>query len=173
MVHLVPYTPPCLSFSAIHSSIFHYHIDSPTGERTVHGVEMVDGSTLTADIILTGCSPYHTFVELMGNKDQEDLGSDSYNINSSNSSNNSKSKSSQYEQSSRSSQFKHHVEHTDFSCGAFKINLAVNKLPNFSCYPSPEDGSVGPMHRGTLRVSTIKLSIVQYSLIQCNKVDWN
>ena len=113
---------------------------------------MVDGSALTADIILTGCSPYHTFVELMGNKDQEDLGSDSYNIDSRNNSNKSKSKSksSQYEKRNKVSKFKHHVEHTDFSCGAFKINLAVNKLPNFSCYPSPEDGSVGPMHRGTL-----------------------
>jgi phytoene dehydrogenase-like protein len=38
----------------------------------------------------------------------------------------------------------------DFSCGAFKINCAVNELPNFTCFPSPKDGSVGPMHRGTV-----------------------
>jgi phytoene dehydrogenase-like protein len=36
------------------------------------------------------------------------------------------------------------------SCGAFKINCAVDSLPNFTCYPSPLDGSVGPMHRGTI-----------------------
>lgn len=38
----------------------------------------------------------------------------------------------------------------DFSCGAFKINCAIDKLPNFTCYPSPADGSAGPMHRGTI-----------------------
>jgi phytoene dehydrogenase-like protein len=26
----------------------------------------------------------------------------------------------------------------------------VNKLPNFTCYPSPADGNPGPMHRGTV-----------------------
>ena len=29
---------------------------------------MMDGSVLTADTVLTGCSPYHTFVELMNEK---------------------------------------------------------------------------------------------------------
>jgi phytoene dehydrogenase-like protein len=38
----------------------------------------------------------------------------------------------------------------DFSCGAFKINCAVDKLPNFLCYPSPADGKPGRMHRGTV-----------------------
>jgi phytoene dehydrogenase-like protein len=47
-------------------------------------------------------------------------------------------------------QFRHHLRHTDFACGAFKINLAVNKLPNFTCYPSPVDGTPGPMHMGTI-----------------------
>ena len=35
-------------------------------------------------------------------------------------------------------------------CGAFKINCAVDRLPNFSCYPSPADGKVGPQHIGTV-----------------------
>ena len=118
---------------------------------------MVDGTVLTADIILTGCSPYHTFVELMGTQDQENLESDTNNIKSKN--NNSRSENSQNE----ISKFQHHVEHTDFSCGAFKINLAVDKLPNFSSYPSPKDGSVGPMHRGTFCVSAEKFSRAQYS----------
>lgn len=34
-------------------------------------------------------------------------------------------------------------------CGAFKINCAVDKLPNFECYPSSPDGLPGPQHRGT------------------------
>jgi phytoene dehydrogenase-like protein len=38
----------------------------------------------------------------------------------------------------------------DYSCGAFKINCAVDKLPNFLCYPSPSNGTAGPMHKGTV-----------------------
>jgi len=51
--------------------------------------------------------------------------------------------------------FLHHIRFTDFSCGAFKINCAVDKLPNFTCFPSPSDGSVGPMHRGTIHFESL------------------
>lgn len=39
---------------------------------------------------------------------------------------------------------------TDFTCGALKINCAIDKLPNFTCYPSPPGGLAGPMHMGTV-----------------------
>lgn len=42
------------------------------------------------------------------------------------------------------------ILYLEFACGAFKINCAVDKLPNFTCYPSPADGSPGPMHMGTI-----------------------
>ena len=32
--------------------------------------------------------------------------------------------------------FSQRIKTTDYSCGAFKINLAVNELPNFKCYPT-------------------------------------
>lgn len=38
----------------------------------------------------------------------------------------------------------------EYSCGAFKINCALSKLPNFACFPSPSDGKPGPMHMGTI-----------------------
>lgn len=38
----------------------------------------------------------------------------------------------------------------DYSCASFKINCAVDRLPNFSCMPSPSDGTPGVMHRGTI-----------------------
>eukprot|EP00002_Diphylleia_rotans_P031907 TRINITY_DN6654_c0_g1_i2.p1 TRINITY_DN6654_c0_g1~~TRINITY_DN6654_c0_g1_i2.p1 ORF type:complete len:347 (+),score=40.17 TRINITY_DN6654_c0_g1_i2:231-1271(+) len=43
-----------------------------------------------------------------------------------------------------------HITTMDFSCGAFKINCAVDKLPNFLCKPNSPDGKPGPQHRGTV-----------------------
>ena len=31
------------------------------------------------------------------------------------------------------------IEQIDYSCGAMKINLVVNKLPNFKCLPNQSD----------------------------------
>ncbi len=45
-------------------------------------------------------------------------------------------------------------------CGAFKINCAVDRLPNFECYPSPSDGSPGPMHFGTAHLETRLVVVV-------------
>ena len=41
------------------------------------------------------------------------------------------------------SDFKKHIKHTDYSCGAMKINCAVDKLPNFLCCPNSPDGKPG------------------------------
>jgi hypothetical protein len=112
---------------------------SPTGERTAIGVEMADGTVLTADNILTGCSPYHTFVELMGDHREN---------NKTNNKSNTPTTIQNTESNGVFDDFSHHVKSTDFSCGAFKINCAVDRLPNFTCYPSPEGGEPGPMHRG-------------------------
>ena len=39
---------------------------------------------------------------------------------------------------------------SDYSCGSFKINLAVSALPNFLCSPNNLDGSSSPHHRCTI-----------------------
>lgn len=91
------------------------------------GVVMDDGSTIEAETVLSAISPYQTFHELMP-----------------------ASVSTSPAISPILAVYRHHIKHTDFSCGAFKINLAVNKLPNFTCYPSPADGTPGPMHQGTV-----------------------
>lgn len=35
-----------------------------------------------------------------------------------------------------------------------KINCAVDKLPNFRCYPNDPSGEPGPQHRGTIHFET-------------------
>ena len=75
------------------------------------GVKLRTGEEIYADTILSAASVYHTFMELSPGLSDMDIKID---------------------------EFLKHIKHTDHSCGAFKINLAVNKLPNFTCYPSPE-----------------------------------
>jgi phytoene dehydrogenase-like protein len=91
------------------------------------GVVMKDGTKIYADTIISGASPYHTFSELIP---RETL------------------------TSSEQASFLKHVENTDMSCGAFKINLALKTLPEFACYPSPRNATgesiPGPMHMGTV-----------------------
>ena len=36
------------------------------------------------------------------------------------------------------------IDNIDYSCGAMKINLVVNKLPNFKCLPNKDDLKAGP-----------------------------
>jgi len=46
--------------------------------------------------------------------------------------------------------FRRSIEALDFSSATFKLNLALNKLPNFIAYPGNEPG---PQHRGTIHIS--------------------
>ncbi len=89
----------------------------------VRGVELEDGTKLQSDIVLSGTTPYHTFLELLPGLDAalNPLPKD----------------------------FVHHIRFADYSCQAFKINIACNALPNFACYPTAPDGLPGPQHRGT------------------------
>lgn len=97
----------------------------------VTGVVMEDGTEIHADVVLAGCTPYHTFLELLPGLSEI-------------------SEAEQPESSPIPADFTHHTRFADYSCGAFKINCATNSLPNFACCPSPQDGSPGPMHRGTI-----------------------
>eukprot|EP00397_Hematodinium_sp_SG-2012_P020184 GEMP01020781.1.p1 GENE.GEMP01020781.1~~GEMP01020781.1.p1 ORF type:complete len:433 (+),score=91.02 GEMP01020781.1:406-1704(+) len=82
------------------------------------GVRLADGTELRANVVVSNCNPYHTFVELM-------------------------------DQTEEVAPIAHRVKHSEWSCGSFKINCAVDKLPRFRCVenvlPHP-----GPQHRGTI-----------------------
>ncbi|KAK3277937.1 hypothetical protein CYMTET_14091, partial [Cymbomonas tetramitiformis] len=92
----------------------------------VTGVEMADGTQLFADTVLSGTSPYHTFLELMPGLAGDTAGNPV------------------------PAGFRKHVRFADYSCGAFKINCAVDRLPDFACYPTDPSGVAGPQHRGTV-----------------------
>lgn len=81
------------------------------GDRAT-GVLMEDGTELHAPMLLSNATPYHTFLELLPGLARD---------------------SGFEEESPLPRDFQKHIRHVDFSCGAFKINCAVDKLPNYEC----------------------------------------
>jgi hypothetical protein len=47
-------------------------------------------------------------------------------------------------------EFNNAIDNIDYSCGAMKINLVVDKLPNFTCLPNDDNLKPGPQHMGTI-----------------------
>lgn len=92
------------------------------------GVQMIDGSIIEADTIISACTPWHTFVELM--------------------------KPMNPDYPSSYPDFLQRIRSTDYACGSMKINCAVDRLPNFTCLQSKLDSDgkpiAGPQHRGTV-----------------------
>lgn len=93
------------------------------------GVEMEDGTKLRARAVLSNATPYHTFLELMGGGGGAAGGDTTA-------------------PPPLPPTFVQHVKHVDYSSAVFKINLAISKLPHFSCCPSDPSGAPGPQHRG-------------------------
>jgi len=85
---------------------------------------------LEASVVLSSGTPYHTFVELFPSS--------------------SSSSSSSSSTSPLPPDFLQRIRHTDYASGVFKINLALDRLPNFTCCPSPSSNEAGPQHRGTI-----------------------
>uniref|UniRef100_A0A6A7GA50 Pyridine nucleotide-disulfide oxidoreductase domain-containing protein 2 n=1 Tax=Hirondellea gigas TaxID=1518452 RepID=A0A6A7GA50_9CRUS len=105
-------------------------------ESKAIGVELMDGSKIESKIVLSNCTPQRTFVEFI--PDEFDW--------------------SKVTKTGRNS-FINHIKNIDYSCGAFKINCAINELPNFTCAPTPKDGSPGIHHRGTIHFESKMIEI--------------
>merc|ERR1740123_1549715 len=102
-------------------------VTNATVQRLLHdnqrikGVELVDGSQLEADIVVANCTPYHAFVELL--PDHADV---------------------------LPKDFISHIKNVQYSGAPIKINMALDRLPNFTCLPNEETNKPGPQHRGTI-----------------------
>ena len=109
---------------------------APGATTRALGVELADGTRVMASkAVVSGISPYQTFMELLPGFE---------------SSQGFEKRSAGPADPGLPRDFAHHIRHQDFSCGAFKINLAVDALPNFQCCPNSADGAPGPQHNGTI-----------------------
>ncbi len=92
------------------------------------GVRLAGGAVLRARTVVAACTPTHAFLELLPRGALDAF------------------------PPALPPPFARHVAATDHSCGAFKINLALSRLPQFACLPTTTapPGSAGPQHRGTI-----------------------
>lgn len=96
--------------------------------RGVH-VTLEDGTDLEieSNFVLSNCTPYRTFTELLPKDKQEPL---------------------------LGFEFLKRITTADYSCGAFKINCAVNEIPDFVCAPNKDKHTSQLHHRGTIHFET-------------------
>jgi len=102
---------------------------------------MQDGTVLRAKRVVSNATPYHTFLELLPG--YQSLGGHPTGLTGSEGGEGG-------EGSPVPAAFNRHIRFADQACGAMKINVAVDQLPNFLCCPSPADGRPGPQHMGTI-----------------------
>lgn len=95
-------------------------VDLTEDGTRVTGVRLEDGTLIKARAVVAGCAPQHLLKDLLPEALPEDM-----------------------------KPFRKRVLDQDATCGAFKINLAINKIPDFLCCPNV-DGKPGPQHRGTI-----------------------
>jgi len=49
-------------------------------------------------------------------------------------------------------EFLKHIKHFDYNSSVVKINVAIDRLPNFTAYPNKGENTVGPPHMGTIHL---------------------
>eukprot|EP00929_Paragymnodinium_shiwhaense_P033185 TRINITY_DN18267_c0_g3_i1.p1 TRINITY_DN18267_c0_g3~~TRINITY_DN18267_c0_g3_i1.p1 ORF type:complete len:588 (+),score=79.50 TRINITY_DN18267_c0_g3_i1:95-1858(+) len=102
-------------------------VTNATVDRILHkdqracGVQLADGSVLEASTVLANCTPYHAFIELMPDRDEV-----------------------------LPAEFVRHISHVQYSGSPIKINMALDKLPDFTCLPNGPGDVPGPQHQGTI-----------------------
>lgn len=90
--------------------------------KKAEGIVLSDGSEIKSKIVVSACDPDKTFLRFVNDKYPDVL----------------------------PEKFRKRIESINYNSATFKINLAVDKLPNFTCYPNSQDGKPGPQHYGTI-----------------------
>jgi phytoene dehydrogenase-like protein len=95
------------------------------------GVVLEDGTEIKATkCVISNLDPYTTSLKLVSQDDQKKLMPEWY---------------------------RERIRNIDFTSATFKINLAVDKIPEFKCMQSPKsqrnERDAGPEHRGTIHIS--------------------
>jgi len=105
----------------------------------VTGIRLADGRIIESNIVVSNLNAYTTFVDLLKNKNES------------------------------SEQYSAEAKKIDFNSATFKINLAVDRLPNFKVMgrniPSGEPVEPGPEHRGTIHFED-NMDIIDQSYLE-------
>ena len=100
------------------------------GDGAAAGVRLAGGEVVKAKCVLSNATPRVTFEQLLPEAGRAAMPWD----------------------------VRARLEATDYTSGTTKINLAVDRLPQFACMPPRTDGEPGPEHRGTIHLGCESLA---------------
>jgi phytoene dehydrogenase-like protein len=99
------------------------------------GVKTVDGQVIKANRVISNTSIHSTVLGLLKNN------------------------------SSIPKDYVNHVKHLEYASPVFKINVALDQLPNFKCLPNESPNQPGPQHRGTIHMNSETLEEINQSYV--------
>lgn len=126
----------------VNQSVSRIELDQTQSKTT--GVTLADGKFIESEYVLSNATPHVTFQNLMGD----------YNLDKS--------------ENEEVSKFFKRVDKIDYDSGTMKINLAVNKLPNFLANPNIQDNVPMPHHQTTIHLNGENMQLLDQAYLDLN-----
>ncbi len=120
------------------------NIELDNSQTKATGVVLADGKFIESDYVLSNATPHVTFQKLLAKFNLESHSDEEI------------------------SKFFKRVDKIDYDSGTMKINLAVNKLPNFSANPSLSDTVPMPHHRTTIHLNGENMQLLDKAYLDLN-----
>lgn len=120
------------------------HIELNQSNTKAAGVVLADGKFIESDFVLSNATPHVTFQKLMSRFDFENHDNEEI------------------------AKFFKRVDKIDYDSGTMKINLAVNKLPNFLANPNFEENVAMPHHQTTIHLNAENMQMTDTAFLDMN-----
>lgn len=111
------------------------------------GVLLKNGNFIQSDYVLSNCTPETTFNQFLRK----------YNL--------------KKHQDLEVANFFKRIDNIDYESGTMKINLAVNKLPNFKADPNVNENTLMPHHRCTIHINCENMKLIDDAYIEAKHLN--
>lgn len=115
------------------------NIELNDSKKKTNGVLLKDGKFIESDYVLSNCTPHVTFNQLLHKYNLENHAIDNI------------------------SKFYKRINKISYDSATMKINLAVNKLPNFKADLNINENSPMPHHQCTIHINCENMQIIDDS----------
>ena len=119
-------------------------LENPNGRPKVKGVLLSNGRFIESDVILSNATPQVTFKKLLSKYNLEKHSDDTV------------------------SKFFKRIDNINYDSGTMKINLAVNKIPNFLADPNSSENHVMPHHQATIHINCENMELLDVAFNEAN-----
>ena len=111
-------------------------INETSENLTVKGVLLSSGKFIESDFVLSNCTPQVTFNKLLNGQNLKNHSNENVR------------------------NFFKRIDNISYESGTMKINLAVNKIPNFLADPNSSENKVMPHHQATIHINCENMQLI-------------